>query len=94
MRNNFDFFEIHFDSLNCDNQFKIFNLNNIKFVFVNIEIQINLLKFFQHFVNMLHIFFFNIIVNENIIEIRYIKNIQIFSQHVINKNLKRDKNIA
>ena len=75
MRDRVNFFKIHFDFINNDNKIEIFNSNNIKIIFINVKIKVNLLKIFQDFFYVKNVFFFNIIINENIIKIRYTKNV-------------------
>ena len=46
LRDYIDLFEIHFDFVDNNNKIKVFNSNNIKVAFINVEIKFNLLKKF------------------------------------------------
>ena len=46
LRDRIYLFKIHFDFVDNDNKVEIFDSNNIKIAFIDIEIKFNLLKFF------------------------------------------------
>ena len=75
LRNYINLFKIHFDFVDNDNKIEIFNLSDIKIAFVNVEIKLSLLKFLQNLFHVKNVFFFNVIINKNIIKIYRVKDV-------------------
>ena len=69
LRDHINLFKIHFDFIDNDNKIEIFDSNDMKIAFIDVKIKISLLKFFQNLFYVHNVFFFNIIINENIIKI-------------------------
>ena len=90
----FDFFEIHFDVFNNNDEFKIFDFIDVKLAFVNVQIKIDDFKFDKNLAYMNDMFFFDVVVYQNIVQINAAKRIQILIKSFIDIKLKRFEGIA
>ncbi len=94
LQNDFDFFRIHFDFVSFHNQVEIFDLVNWKFAFVNVSLQICIAQTSQYLFDMFYVFFFEIAIDENIVDVSENKIIEIIKEYVVHIMLIRDEFVA
>jgi hypothetical protein len=67
---------------------------NEKFAFVDVDLQICISQTLQHFLDVLYVLLFEVIIDENMIYVSRHKIVQIIEQHIVHLMLICDQFIA